>query len=189
MHIYRYKYIYICIYRIKKLISCHFLLQIVSSEVLCTPESSYSLQQLTKHVNDDKTLRFIKVPGDIMSYPQTRYSVKAVVADFILFIDCCIFQFTKYIPFFQCTKGTYTSVGENEQPPIFVFTQIFRKNTPVIRTPTIFLMYTFQILCVHSRGQRSSSPDELNDTLHDKIALPDELQAHAISSQIAWISE
>ena len=40
-------------------------------------------------------------------------------------------------------------------------------------------MYTFQIffVCVHSRGQRSSSPDELNDTLHDKIALPDKLHA------------
>ena len=48
------RYIYIYIYRIKKLISCHFLLQIVSSEVLCTPESSDSLQQLTRHDNDDK---------------------------------------------------------------------------------------------------------------------------------------
>ena len=50
IHIYIYLYIYI----IKKLISRHFLLQIVSSEVLCTPESSDSLQQLTRHVNDDK---------------------------------------------------------------------------------------------------------------------------------------
>ena len=42
------------------------MLQIVSSEVLCTSESS-DIQQLTKHGNDDKsTERLIQVPGDIM---------------------------------------------------------------------------------------------------------------------------
>ena len=77
-----------------------------------------------------------------------------------------------------------------ERPPIFVFTPIFQKNTLVIRVPNIFLTYTFQIflVCAHSRGQHSSSPDKLNDTLHDKIALPDKLHAHAIFDQIAYIS-
>ena len=42
------------------------MLQIVSSDVLCTPESS-DIQQLTKHGNDDKSMkRLIQVPGDIM---------------------------------------------------------------------------------------------------------------------------
>ena len=151
MYIYRYKYIYICIYRIKKLISCHFLLQIVSSEVLCTPESSYSLQQLTKHVNDDKTLRFIKVPGDIMSYPQTRYSVKAVVADFILFIDCCIFQFTKYIPFFQCTKGTYTSDGWEWAATYFcIYTNFSEKYTSNSVTNHFLNVHLLNTFCLYS---------------------------------------
>ena len=45
-----------------------------------------------------------------------------------------------------------------ERPPIFVFTPIFQKNTPVIRVLTIFLMYTFQIcfVCVYSIEQHSS---------------------------------
>ena len=69
-----------------------------------------------------------------------------------------------------------------ELPTIFAFTPIFEENTPVIRVPIIFLMYTFQILfvCVHSRGQRSPSPDELKDTLHNNIAFPDKLHTHAI---------
>ena len=97
--------------------------------------------------------------------------------------------------FYIYLKSHKQKVGEfsrifEERLPIFVFTPIFWKNTPVIRVPTIFLMYTFQIffVCVHSRGQRSSSPDELNNSLHAKIALPDKLHAHAIFSQIAWIS-
>ena len=66
-----------------------------------------------------------------------------------------------------------------ERPPIFVFIPIVRKNTLVIWVLTIFLTYTFQIflVCVHSIGQRSSSPD---DTPHNKIALPDKLHVHAI---------
>ena len=94
-----------------------------------------------------------------------------------------------YLKRHQKKFGEFSGIFE-ERPPIFVFTPIFWKNTPVIRVQTIFFKYTFQIffVCVHSRGQRSSSPDELNDTLHDKIALPDKLHAHAIFSQIAWIS-
>ena len=54
---------------------------------------------------------------------------------------------------------------------------------------TILLTCTFQtfFVCVNSIGQRSSSPDELNDTLQDKIALPGKLHANAIFSQITWI--
>ena len=86
-----------------------------------------------------------------------------------------------YLKTYQKIFGDFSCIFE-ERPPIFVFTPIFRKNTPVIRVLTIFLMYTFQIcfVCVYSIEQRSSSPDELNDTLHDKIALPDKLHVHAI---------
>ena len=68
--------------------------------------------------------------------------------------------------------GEFSCIFE-ERPHIFVFTPIFWKNTPV---------------CFHSTEQHSSSPDELNDTLHDKIALLCKLHAHAIFSQITWIS-
>ena len=88
-------------------------------------------------------------------------------------------------------KGHQQKFGEflcifEEEPPMFEFTPIFQKNTPVIREPIIFLLYTFQIffVCAHSKGQHSSSPDEWNDTLHDKIACPKILHAHLIYTEI-----
>ena len=50
--------------------------------------------------------------------------------------------------------GDFSCIFE-ERPTIFVFTPIFRRNTPVIRVLTIFLMYTFQIcfVCVYSIEQ------------------------------------
>ena len=81
----------------------------------------------------------------------------------------------------QTKFGEFSGFFE-ERPPIFVFTPIFQKNKPVIRVLTIFLTHTFQILffLVHSRGQCSWRPDELNNTLHGNIALPNKLHAHAI---------
>ena len=75
-----------------------------------------------------------------------------------------------YLKRHQKKFGEFSGIFE-ERPPIFVFTPIFWKNTPVIRVPTSLLTYTFQLFFV-STGQHSSSPDELNNTLQNKIVLP-----------------
>ena len=49
-----------------------------------------------------------------------------------------------YLKRHQKKFGEFSGIFE-ERPPIFVFTPIFWKNTPVIRLPTIFLTYTFKI--------------------------------------------
>ena len=49
-----------------------------------------------------------------------------------------------YLKRHQQIIGEFSCIFE-ERPSIFVFTPIFWKNTPVIRVPTIFFMYTFQI--------------------------------------------
>ena len=71
----------------------------------------------------------------------TRVSLNATSCSTLL----CELHVASYIGEFSCIF--------EERPTNFVFTPIFRKNTPVIRVLTVFLTYTFQV--------------------HNKIALPD----------------
>ena len=131
------------------------MLQIVSSEVLCTPESS-DIQQLTKHGNDDKTTeRLIQVLGDIMCCPTIQ--VLCGSSGCLSHPSCWLWQAPvwKVCTIFPGYKEHIHQWLGRRAEPALIFSNLSRSPSLDLLTPIFFylewflshIFYVWKIFC------------------------------------------